>query len=69
MSPEMRSRYHHGHPRAHGAVGGWREEYSETTSKLLNTSVSVSAGSHRFVFYAVNTAGQKWEGIVNATAK
>jgi hypothetical protein len=45
------------------------KKYSETTSKLLNTSISVSAGSHRYVFYAVNTAGQKWEGIVNGTAK
>jgi hypothetical protein len=45
------------------------KKYSETTSKLLNTTVSVTAGSHRFAFLAVNTAGQKWQTTVTATAK
>jgi hypothetical protein len=45
------------------------KKYSETTSKLLNTSVSVAVGSHRYAFIAVNTAAQQWEAVVNATAK
>jgi hypothetical protein len=44
------------------------KKYSEATSTLLNTTVSVAAGSHRFAFLALNTAGQKWETVVNATA-
>jgi hypothetical protein len=27
------------------------------------------AGTHRFAVIAVNTSGQKWESIVNATVK
>jgi hypothetical protein len=45
------------------------KKYSESTSTLLNTTVSVTAGSHRFAFLAVNTAGQKWQTAVNATAQ
>jgi hypothetical protein len=45
------------------------KKYSETTSTLLNTQVSVTPGSHRFAFLAINTAGQKWESAVNATAQ
>jgi hypothetical protein len=44
------------------------KKYAETTSTLLNTQISVTAGSHRFAFLAINTAGQKWETAVNATA-
>jgi N-acetylmuramoyl-L-alanine amidase CwlA len=36
-------------------------------SGSLTTSVSLSAGSHRFAVVAVNTAGQKWENAVDAT--
>jgi hypothetical protein len=45
------------------------KKYSETTSTLLNTTVTVTAGSHRFAFLAVNTAGQIWQTAVNATAQ
>ena len=40
-----------------------------STSTSLNTSIPLSAGSHRFDFYAVNTAGQKWETTTVATSQ
>jgi hypothetical protein len=43
------------------------KKYTETSSKTLNTSLSLGSGSHRFGVFAVNTAGTKWEGVVNAT--
>jgi hypothetical protein len=45
------------------------KKYTETSSKTLNTSISLGAGTHRFGIFAVNTAGTKWEGVVNATVK
>jgi hypothetical protein len=45
------------------------KKYTETSSKMLSTSMSIAAGTHRFVIFAVNTAGTKWEGTVNATVK
>jgi hypothetical protein len=45
------------------------KKYTETNSKTLSTSISLAAGSHRFGVFAVNTAGTKWEGVVNATVK
>jgi hypothetical protein len=45
------------------------KKYTETSSKTLNTSISLAAGSHRFGVFAVNTAGTKWEGVANATVK
>ena len=33
----------------------------------LNTSVTLAAGTHRFAVLAINTAGTKWETVVNAT--
>jgi hypothetical protein len=45
------------------------KKYTETSSKTLSTSISLAAGSHRFTVFAVNTAGTKWEGVVNATVK
>ena len=36
-------------------------------SAVLNTSISLAAGTHRFAVLAFNTAGQKWEAAVNAT--
>jgi hypothetical protein len=45
------------------------KKYTATSSKQLNTTVSLGAGSHRFAVVAVNTAGQKWESAVNATVK
>lgn len=45
------------------------KKYTETSSKTLSTSISLAGGSHRFTVFAVNTAGTKWEGVVNATVK
>jgi hypothetical protein len=45
------------------------KKFTETTSTTLTTSITLAAGSHRFDFYAVNTAGTKWETTVNATVK
>jgi hypothetical protein len=44
------------------------KKYS-TASSSLNTSISLSAGTHRFAVVAANTAGQKWEDVVNATVQ
>ncbi len=38
-------------------------------STTLNTSIAVTAGTHRFAVVAANTPGQKWESAVNATVK
>ena len=43
------------------------KKYSTFGSNTLSTSLSLATGSHRFSFYAVNTAGTKWETVVNAT--
>jgi hypothetical protein len=45
------------------------KRYTETSSKTLNTSITVAAGTHRFAVFAVNTAGSKWETVVNSTVK
>jgi hypothetical protein len=45
------------------------KKYTETSSKTLNTSISLAAGSHRFGIFAVNTAGTKWQGVSTATVK
>jgi hypothetical protein len=45
------------------------KKYTETSSKMLSTSISLAAGSHRFTVFTVNTAGTKWEGVVTATVK
>lgn len=45
------------------------KKYTETNSTTLNTTLSLAAGTHRFGIFAVNTAGTKWEGVVNATVK
>lgn len=45
------------------------EKFSESTSATLQTSLSLSAGTHRFAVLAVNTSGQKWEQAVNATVQ
>jgi len=36
-------------------------------SNTLKTSLSLAAGTHRFDYYIVNTAGTKWEATVYAT--
>lgn len=45
------------------------KQYTETSSKVLNTSISLAAGSHRFTVIAANTAGTKWQTVVSATVK
>lgn len=45
------------------------KKYTETSSKTLSTSIALATGRHRFVVFAVNKAGTKWEGVVNATVK
>jgi hypothetical protein len=45
------------------------KKYSETSSRVLNTSISLGAGSHRFTVIAANTAGTKWQSVVNATVR
>lgn len=45
------------------------KRYSEGASTTLNTTLSLTAGSHRFAVLAVNTTGTKWEQVVYATVK
>ena len=43
------------------------KEYTETTSTSESTSIPLASGKHQFDFYAVNTAGTKWETTVFAS--
>jgi hypothetical protein len=43
------------------------KQYTETNSLTLDTSLPLAAGQHRFDFYAVNTAGTKYETTAYAT--
>ncbi len=43
------------------------KKYSETSSTVLNTTLTLAAGTHRFAVLAFNAAGTKWEQTVNAT--
>jgi hypothetical protein len=45
------------------------KKFSTFGSTTLSTSLSLASGSHRFSFYAVNTAGTKWNTVVNATVQ
>jgi hypothetical protein len=45
------------------------KKYSETGSTSLTTTLTMTAGTHRFAVLAFNTAGTKWEQAVNATVK
>jgi hypothetical protein len=45
------------------------KKFSTFNSTTLSTSLSLAAGSHRFSFYAVNTAGTKWNTVVTATVQ
>jgi hypothetical protein len=45
------------------------KKFSTFSSTTLSTSLSLATGTHRFAFYAVNTAGTKWETVVNATVQ
>jgi hypothetical protein len=43
------------------------KKFTTLNSTTLSTSLSLPAGAHKFVFYAVNTAGTKWMQTVTAT--
>jgi hypothetical protein len=43
------------------------KKFSTFGSNNLKTKLSLASGSHKFAFYIVNTAGQKWQRTVNAT--
>ena len=43
------------------------KKFSTFNSRSLSTSITLATGSHKFVFYAVNTAGTKWTQTVTAT--
>jgi Bacterial Ig domain len=45
------------------------KKYTATSSKQLNTTISLAAGSHRFAVLATNTAGQTLQSAVSATVK
>jgi hypothetical protein len=45
------------------------KKYTETTSTSLSTFIALTAGTHTFHVYAVNTAGTKWLGSVSATVQ
>jgi hypothetical protein len=45
------------------------KNFNAPGSTTLTTSVTLTAGSHRFAVIATNTSGQKWESTVNATVK
>jgi len=45
------------------------KKFSTFGSNTLKTKLSLASGPHKFVFYIVNTAGQKWQQAVNATVK
>ena len=43
------------------------KKFSTFGSNQLKTNLSLASGPHKFVFYIVNTSGQKWQQTVNAT--
>jgi hypothetical protein len=45
------------------------KKYTATSSKQLNTTLGMVAGSHRFAVLAINTGGQSWQSAVSATVK
>ncbi len=45
------------------------KKYLQTKTTSINAPITLAAGSHRFDFYAINTAGQKWLKTVYATTK
>lgn len=45
------------------------KKYTETSSRVLDTPVSLAVGSHRFTVIVANTAGTKWQSVANATVK
>jgi hypothetical protein len=45
------------------------KKYSESSSTTLGTTLTLSAGTHRFAVLAFNSAGTKWEQAYKATVK
>ena len=45
------------------------KKYTSTSGNVLNTSVNLAAGTHRFGVFAINSAGQKWENAISATVQ
>jgi hypothetical protein len=45
------------------------KKYTAASSKQLNTTISLAAGSHRFAVLAINTGGQNWQSVITATVK
>ncbi len=45
------------------------KKYTSTSSNVLNTSITLAAGKHRFGVFAINSAGQKWENAISATVQ
>ncbi len=45
------------------------KKYAVLSSGVLNTSISLAAGSHRFAVLAINTTGQMLESVSNATVQ
>jgi hypothetical protein len=43
------------------------KKFSTFNSNKLKTKLSLASGTHTFVFYIVNTTGQKWQQTVSAT--
>ena len=43
------------------------KKFANTGTRTLSTSLSLAAGTHRFAVLALNTAGTKWQTVVNAT--
>ena len=42
------------------------KKYSTFHSNTVKTNISLASGTHKFTYYIVNTAGQKWPQIVYA---
>ncbi|KAA6458699.1 VCBS repeat-containing protein [Acidobacteria bacterium AB60] len=45
------------------------KQYSTFGVNTLNTSLNLAAGQHRFDYFAVNTAGQKWQSTLYTTVQ
>ena len=45
------------------------KKYSEAGNPILNTTLTLTTGTHRLAILAFNTAGTKWEQAINTTVK
>ena len=45
------------------------KKYTTYGKNTLKTNISLGSGTHMFVYYIVNTAGQKWKQTVSATVR